>query len=453
MAHVLSPDLTNYRLARQSMLERPSFVEKALVVAATSTLLAGLPVDWFMTRSQSLALEGNLKLVAAQLALMLVGVIRIIGNLDDVISAIKLEVTIFLFCGLAMASLFWSADIGETIRQSIVLTAVAFYGLYLLLRFDLAQILRLFGVMFLINSVCNFVFIFAFPAYGLSEATGVEWIGVFTQKNALGFAAALGAPLLIVAGRSTPKFRFIFYGGAVAQMVLLFFSDSKTMWVAGYGSIVLLGVYRFFRGKRTLRGAVITSMVGSAVFGIAFTTANISLLAQWLDKDVTLTGRVPLWESLIPVVVERFALGHGYRAAFGGYFSPVHEVWVQHSWEPPHAHNAVLHLWLEVGVVGLVLFFISFFRAVKRAVHGVNLIDGAVGLWPLMFLSTSLLISISESGVNATDTGWLLYVVAVLSVSMWYKAPLAPPPPPEPQDLLSEDFRSAGLELVGSDVG
>ncbi len=453
MAHVLSPDFANYRLARRAMLERPGFVEKALVVAATSTLLAGLPIDWFMTRSQSLALDGNLKMVAAQLALMLVGVVRIIGNLDDLIAAVKLEITIFLFCGLALASLFWSADMGETIRQSIVLTAVAFYGLYLLLRFELPQIIRMFGVMFLINGMFNYVFVFAFPTYGLTEGTGAEWIGVFTQKNALGFAAALAAPVLIVAGRCTPRYRFIFYAGAVAQMILLFFSDSKTMWVAGYGSIVVLGVYRFFRGKRTLRGAVITSMVGSAVFGIAFSTANIGLLAQWLDKDVTLTGRVPLWESLIPVVVERIALGHGYRAAFGGYFSPVHEVWVQHSWEPPHAHNAVLHLWLEVGLVGLVLFGISFFRAVKRAVHGVNLVHGAVGLWPLMFLSTSLLISISESGVNATDTGWLLYVVAVLSVAMWNKVPLPQPPPPEPEDLVAENFRSTGFEFVGSNVG
>lgn len=455
MAYVLSSDITNYQLARRKLIERPGFFEQLMVVVTVSTLLAGLPVDWFTTRTESLAADGNLKMVAAQLALMLFAVMRIIGRLDEVIQAIKLEVTIFVFCGLAMASLFWSADMGETIRQSIVLTAVAFYGLYLFMRFDLAQILRLFAITFLINGICSLVFVFVYPTYGLAPTSGGEWIGVYTQKNALGFAAAIAAPVLIVAARSTPRLRFVFYGGALLQMALLFFSESKTMYVAGFGTIVLLGIFRFFRGKRTLRGAVIVSLVGSSIFAIAFATANIALLARWLDKDVSLTGRVPLWEDLIPIVMERFVLGHGYRAVFGGYFSPVHEVWILHPWQPPHAHNAVFHLWLEVGLVGVVLFFISFFRAVKRSVHGVNLVHGAVGLWPLAFLSTSLLVSISESGVNATDIGWLLYVCAVLSAAFWNKMEpmILLPEEPESQSLIGDDpYDSAGLDLVGSNV-
>ena len=461
MAFVLSSAETSYRFDR-NLLEKPGYFERFMVVVTSATLLMGLPIDWFRTRAQVDLQEGNLKMVAVQLALMMFAVMRVVGRLDDVIAAMKLEITIFMFTGLAMASLFWSADIGETIRQSIVLTAIAFYGLYLIIRFEMAEIVRLLSIMFVISAICSLIFVYVYPLYGL-QPTG-QWDGVFYHKNALGFASAIAMPALIVAGRTTPRLRLIFYAAVPAPAVLLLFSESKTMYVAGYGSIVLLMVYRFFRGRRTLRGAVMLSMSGSTLFAIAFATANIALLAKWLDKDVTLTGRVPLWEDLFSVAMERVVLGHGYRAAFGGYFSPVHEVWIQHTWQPSHAHNALFHLWLEVGIVGIILFLIGFFRAVKRAIHAVNLVPDAMGLWPITFLSTSLLISISESGITYAETGWLMYVVAVLGVSNWYKNQVILTDPDtlekmqQAQELhmaengLVPEDPSVGVELVGADV-
>lgn len=455
MAFALASDVTSYRFDRK-LLEKPGYFERAMVVLTTGTLLMGLPIDWLRTRADVQLQDGNLKMVAAQLFLMMFAVLRIIGRLDDVIQVIKLEVTVFLFAGLAIASLFWSADIGETIRQSIVLTAIAFYGLYLIIRFELVQILRLLSVMFTISAVCSFVFVFAFPTYGISPSG--EWDGVFYHKNALGFASALAMPALIVAARTTPRLRFVFYAAAAGHAALLFFSESKTMFVAGYGSVVLLMVYRFFRGRKTLRGAVMTSMFGSLIFAGAFATANIALLAKWLDKDVSLTGRVPMWEDLWPIAMERLALGHGYRAAFGGYFSPVHEVWIQHTWQPSHAHNALFHIWLEIGLIGVALFLVSFFRAVKRAIHVVNIVPDAVGLWPLAFLSTSLLISVSESGITYSETGWLLYVVSVLAVSNWTKNRVVLVDPDKLQQMQQRQPSagmvpdSADFDLVGADI-
>ena len=457
MAFVLSSNISNYRLDRLRLTERPGFLEQATVVAAMSALLAGLPIDWFRTRAEVLQQDGNLKMVAVQLLLMLFGVLRIIGRLDSVINAVKLEITVFLFSGLALASLFWSADIGETIRQAVVLSSIAFYGLYLVLRFDLAQIVRMLGVTFLINGIASVVFALAFPVYGLMP-TG-EWAGVFTQKNGLGLAAALGMPVLIAAGRSTPRWRLVFYAGAICHAGLLFFSESKTMYVAGFGSMCLMIVYKFFRGRKTLRGAVMSSLGGSSVFAIAFATANIGLLARWLDKDVSLTGRVPLWEDLIPILLERPLFGHGFKAVFGGYFSPIHEVWVLNSWEPQHSHNALFNIGLELGLIGVVIFFWGFARAVKRAVHTVNLLPGGVGLWPLTFLSTALLVSISESGITATDIGWLMYVCVVLSVAWAYKSANGLIPGQQPtgevpaEGSYEERFGSADIELVSSDIG
>jgi O-antigen ligase len=264
------------------------------------------------------------------------------------------------------------------------------------------------------------VFVQLYPYYGIGEGTD-NWDGVFPQKNALGFATGLGLVLLLVAGRAAARFRHVFYLGAGINAYLLVRSESKTMWVATSVSLALMLVYVMFRSRRTLRGAVMAGLLGGSALTIAFVTANITVLARWLDKDVSLTGRVPLWESLFPVAMERFALGHGYRAAFGGYFSPVHEVLVEHTWDPPSAHNGLMQVWLELGLIGVAVFVALYIRSIRRAITYVQTSTGVCGLWPLTFFTMALLISIAESGINYKKSGWMLFVVAVLVVSAYAK--------------------------------
>jgi O-antigen ligase len=412
-----------YSTARPAVA-RPGPVERTLVILTTFVLLHPLPIAWFQTRAQFVEQDGNFTLLAVQLMLMLMAVARVVGDLDWWLLAYRLDQTLFAFVGLAFATFFWSADPGATLRQAIMFGAVTLYGVYLVLRFPLVEILQLFAVMFVISAVVNLAFVIAMPAYAIDNGL---WDGVFFQKNALGFSALIGIPTLIVAGRTNARARFVFYGTVLVLFVLLLGSQSKTMLVATLASVLLLFIFRLFRGRRTLRGAVLLSLAAMSVLTVAVATANIAVLAEWLDKDITLTGRIPLWESLIPVVVERPLTGWGYRATFGDYFSPVHEVLVQADWKPTHAHNAALQIWLEMGVFGVLLFLITYIRAVARSLQVVNIVPGIVGLWPLMFLSSTLLISITESGISYSRPGWLLYVVAVLSVAHVVRTPRSAP--------------------------
>ncbi|MEL7155498.1 MAG: hypothetical protein AAFN30_02750, partial [Actinomycetota bacterium] len=44
-------------------------------------------------------------------------------------------------------------------------------------------------------------------------------------------------------------------------------------------------------------------------------------------------------------------------------------------------------------------------------------VTGAIGLWPLVFLTTTLLVSITESGMTSEPLGWMMLVVVALTVS------------------------------------
>ena len=412
---------------------RPGLTERALVVLAVFVFYHQTPNAWFI-RAADIGPDYS-NPAAAGLTLLLIGVavVRVLGYFNLLIKLFRLEPAVFLFTGLALLSVLWSADPTESIRRGVVFGAVTLFAGYLVLRFSLHEIVGMLAVMFTVSALVNMAFVVAFPFYA-NDADGL-WTGVLSQKNSLGYLSALGIPTLLIAARSYPVVRVIFYMAAGLQAVLLVGSDSKTMLVATVATLVLLAFYNGFRALRTLRGAVIIGLIGGSAFMAAFATVNIAPLAAWVDKDVTLTGRVPLWESLLPVIGERLWIGHGFSAAFGGWFSPIHEAWLQGIWKPNDAHNAYIQILLELGVVGLVLFLVTYFRGVSRAIKISAIVPGAIGLWPLAIFTSALLLSVTESGMQSDSLGWTLYLVATFTAAAHLKQrddgvsiPAQPPP-------------------------
>lgn len=393
----------------------PGSIERTVAWAASFVLLLGLPVDWFQTREQALATEGNLKLVLAQLALMGLGILRVAGSFDWILRVVRLDVSLFAFVGVAMMSTFWSADPGETFRQAVILVTVTLFAAYLVLRFALAEILQIWALVFVAAAVANYVIILLFPVYGVAEKG--QWDGIFTQKNALGWLALVAIPTLLLAGRAMPRLRLLYYPAALGMGGLLLGSQSKTMLLATSGTVGLMFSYRLFRGRRTVRGVLYLSLLGAVGVMVALTMVNLEALTELLDRDVSFTGRIPLWELLLPFALAEPILGYGYKAVFTGYFGPIHEVWVLERWNPSHAHNELLNLWLQVGLVGVSFYLFSLLRALKRSVNVIQVVSGGAGLWPAVFISSAMLVSISESGMSNNSAGWMMFVVAVLTAA------------------------------------
>jgi O-antigen ligase len=402
-----------------SVAPMPGFVEQLLVVLTTFVLYHQTPNAWFIQPSDVDFEFSNPLAAAAQLGLMVLAILRVLGGIDLFVNLIRIDVAVFAFAGLALTSIFWSADPEESLRRGVMFVAVTLFASYLVIRFPLERIMTLLAWMFVLSALVNVAWIVAFPGIAIDSLGRLN--GIFIQKNALGYINALAVPTSLLAGIQNRSVRWIFFGSAAVHAALLVGSESKTMLVAGLATVGLLPVFHLFRGRKTVRGAVLVSLCGSGVFAIAFSTASIGILARWLDKDVTLTGRVPLWHGLVELAMERPIIGHGWTAVFGGYFSPVHEAIIQSNWSASDAHNAVLQIWLELGVVGVALFVWIYGRAVLRAIRIVAIVPGAVGLWPLATLTIALLVSLTESGMQSDNLGWTMYVVAVLSVGAHLK--------------------------------
>ena len=95
-------------------------------------------------------------------------------------------------------------------------------------------------------------------------------------------------------------------------------------------------------------------------------------LLESLGKDATLTGRTPLWQQVVKVMSSHKTLtGFGYCRFW---VEPKDYTLVQSGFGKDDffgqvavgAHNMLLELWLNVGLIGIALFFIAILFATRR---------------------------------------------------------------------------------------
>lgn len=208
----------------------------------------------------------------------------------------------------------------------------------------------------------SILFIKYYPHLGrtYSEWTGAAtYTGVTTNKNMLGF-------MLMVCGLSLVWRLYSRWGvqdggkldNRVIPLVLLcmvgwLFSmaDSKTS-LMGF----ILGVVIFFilgrKGLRRNLGSYL--VVGVVLFVVLQGAFNITeLLITSAGRDATLTGRTELWEVVLQMQHHPI-LGFGFDTFWlGDRLKTLQDRWY---FRPTQAHNGYIELYLNLGVVGLLVF-------------------------------------------------------------------------------------------------
>jgi len=81
--------------------------------------------------------------------------------------------------------------------------------------------------------------------------------------------------------------------------------------------------------------------------------------SSFLGRDITLTARTMIWKSVWTDISKMFWFGYGqdgYWAGTGHSFAfLVHEI---DSLALAGAHNGILEVWLNIGLIGVIFFFI-----------------------------------------------------------------------------------------------
>jgi exopolysaccharide production protein ExoQ len=179
-------------------------------------------------------------------------------------------------------------------------------------------------------------------------------------------------------------------------VILGFFSKSSTallMILAFCGGDFVIALIRKGGNARIL-----------GVFLIVFFVLTSSIVAlvgpdwflEMIGKDPTLTGRTELWSYVLIAIEKRPLLGWGY-STFWSFTNPdASAISNALRWTVPSAHNALLALLLDAGILGAALFIGFWVRYISFALRCTSTSAKELAISSLLFYLGFFLVGVTE---------------------------------------------------------
>ncbi|GJD20059.1 O-antigen polymerase [Rivularia sp. IAM M-261] len=340
---------------------------------------------------------------------------------QDSLRVIKSDIFLVLLSVIAFASFLWSDFFVSSLKDSREILQMTSFGLYIAARFTIREQVETIGAAFFIGELMSLLAGVAMPILGIhgSDHPGA-WKGVYGYKNLLGAIMVISSFTFFLLPNSNNKLQKIYkWTGFTFGVILMLLSTSKTSLVVSVVLFSALYFYRYFRfvGKTTVIFLDLFILIVSAA--ITLVLSNWTELLTGIGRDPTLTGRTPMWGIALTRLMDRPLLGFG-RGAFWAPGSPYAleaGKAVAVGFVPPHGHNGFIDLALDVGLIGISLFAISFVIAYFRALKLAYATKAPERMWYLAFLMFFFMNNMTESFMLfKTNIYWTLYLTTTLSL-------------------------------------
>lgn len=322
---------------------------------------------------------------------------------------------------LAVISFKWSVSPIDTIREaSLMLIVVVYIGMAAGIM-DWIDILKRLWAVSLFLIVLSFLLYIAVPSIGrMQEVYAGAMTGPWHEKNATG-QFFLWSGLVNIALTFAKPSRVVFAGVmAIIIGIGLVMTASTTAlltYILVTGVSVLVAIFR--------RSFVISFPVGlllvCLIVPIAFfITTEAEAILGALGKSGTLTGRLPIWQSLQDFPLrERPLLGHGY----GAYWMDEYEytsrarIFEALDFRVSNSHNAFLEARLDLGWVGAGLWLIAVIQLIAVSLLRMRSSSGAYLAVPYI-LGMPLIAFVEASAFTIGNFTWLYFVLITAKMTL-----------------------------------
>ncbi|NEO11848.1 MULTISPECIES: O-antigen ligase [unclassified Moorena] len=323
-----------------------------------------------------------------------------------------------LLVGIAVVSVLWSSEPTTTINRAVALIGTTLFGVYLASRYTMKEQLEMLAWAFGVAILLSFMFIVALPKYGIMGGVHAgTWRGIYVHKNVLGKVMVPSAVVFLLLAIRGKKNNLLFWCGFGFSVILLLFTTSKTALVSLIIMLLSLYLYRMLRWRYDLLIPTIFAMTTFGGSVLIWLLDNADALLGAIGKDATLTGRTELWPFVLDMIEKQPWLGYGYGSFWNGFNGESAYVWRAVLWPAPNAHNGLLDLWLALGILGVSIYLIGFSFSLLRAIAWLRVSKTSENLWPLLFLTYTVLANITETSVMIQNNiFWVLYTSVALSV-------------------------------------
>ena len=245
--------------------------------------------------------------------------------------------------------------------------------------------------------------------------------GIFGSSILLGFAGLLGLIIFGIqlrAGLVRPFNGWFWVVMSVATLLLTRGAGNTVALIAVLVTLVCAIAARRLGAERRMPlyaaiGVVVAAAAAAAIFARDFTFGL-------LGKSGDMTGRLETWQKVADLAGERPWFGWGWVSYWAPWAEPFKSLDVKAGIPVMSAHNAWLDVWLQLGIIGVLVFaplvlltlWRSWFRAIDppRRGYGPPLPYATSALWPLLVMVALIVQSLTESRI-LIEGGWVLLVL------------------------------------------
>lgn len=331
---------------------------------------------------------------------------------------------------MALVSVLWSDERLLTLRRSVALIGTTMFGAYFSSRFGLVDQLKILSRALAFAAIMSLLFVLVLPPVGIASGDFKgAWLGIYGHKNVLGSTMALGIIVFILRAISERRAVLRWWAVTGLALILLLGAQSVTGLLACLFTVAALVVSFAFRWRLRNAVAFFLGLAALAVSGGIYFISHAEKMLLSLGRSESLSGRSTIWLICLLRIKQRPWLGYGYDAFWRGAGSPAEAIWRLTGYPVSHAHNSVLNVWVDIGLIGVLVFLLQYFRSLWRAITLVRRTTTPEYLWPFVYLFFTGVYGLVESVIlRQNDLTWILYTSVALVIPAMTAA-RAPQPP------------------------
>ncbi|MGM0831857.1 MAG: O-antigen ligase family protein [Pseudomonadota bacterium] len=347
-----------------------------------------------------------------------------------------LFISILAIVLVSIVSFLWSSDAVNTISYAGVLALNFLFCVWLVNEYPIPRVVTIIYRAIFIMVACSVVLyvmgysgVLYYDPHGRETLLGTQPLrGLFNHKITAGLYAVFGFLLCMSLKRGVGRIAgctmfaiFSILSGSSAAIGLL------VIGVVIYSCIKSMLYYRFSLGVFI---AIVLLVPLTAV--LTFILAGEQLLSL-LGRDPTLTGRTLLWGWGIEVALQNILLGWGYQGYMGTEHAADYAQTIPQfvNYNVPHFHNAYIQIFVELGILGLMLYLAVYFVVLARlyilsskTAFNFNCYAKFDSFLPLLASLTLLLVSsfFINTFLQYNDFSTLLFFVSAVVVTREFVA-------------------------------
>lgn len=339
-----------------------------------------------------------------------------------------LPISLLLFVGWAVFSVFWSQYQWATLGSVLYLVAVTTLGIYIALVRDTIQIARAFGDAFrvvlglslFLEVLSGIIFDTPFRFVQIDGALGnfgpIQ--GIFGARNQLGIIVLLAIVTFGIEWRTRSIRRPISIASLVVAGIMLLASRSPIAFgafvVLAIAVIALMALRRLSNeNKRYWQMGLLAATLTVAAVSWG---ARIQIINA-LSASGELRSRLTIWQQLRLIIPEHPLEGWGWVGIWrNDVLIPYDTLLTLTTRNPASGLNAFLDVWFQLGIIGLILFVglvgLTFVRSWLLA----SAQRSIVYAWPALMLVVLITTALAESSL-LVEFGWLTFVVCIVKAA------------------------------------